>query len=248
VNDQVRSGLHARLRRPPSPYSVPGSLPVLFFGDLFSARIVTVGLNPSDQEYTDGNGQLLAVSRQRFATLDSLGATDRSNLDNEQCDEAIEWMHRYFDQNKPVYRWFAPLQRLVDGLGASFTDGTAAHLDLVQEATDPTWSALGRTDGTEQVRLLAKDLPFLEWQIRTFPIQAVICAGKTVSTHVQRRLDVDIHETGTLALIRWWVGSASVDGRRVGFAGWNIPLQRATGLGAAGEQELGTLLRQKLGL
>ncbi|MBA2633770.1 MAG: hypothetical protein H0U86_12370 [Chloroflexi bacterium] len=247
MTDQVRSELHARLRRPPSPYSVPGSLPVLFFGDPATARIATVGLNPSDQEYTDGNGELLTRSRQRFATLDSFGAIHRSDLNDGQCDEAIQWMREYFDPGKPVYRWFGPLQRVVDGLGASLSDGTAAHLDLVQEATDPTWSALGRIDGTEQRRLLEQDLPFLEWQIRTFPMRAVICAGKTVSAHLQHRLDVHIDETGTLALIRWWVGSASVAGRRVGFAGWNIPLQRATGLGAAGERELGMLLRQKLG-
>jgi len=234
---------------------VPGSLPILFFGDLAAARIATVGLNPSDQEYTDGNqeytdgnGELLTRSRQRFATLASLGATDRPSLDDEQCDEAIEWMHRYFDVGRPVYRWFAPVQRLVEGLGASLTGGTAAHLDLVQEATDPTWSSLGKVDGAEQARLLAQDLPFLEWQIRTFPVRVVICAGKTVSNHVRHRLDVHIDETGTLALTKWWVGSASVDGRRVGFAGWNIPLQRATGLGAAGERELGMLLKQRLGL
>lgn len=89
MDDQVRAGLHARLRRPPSPHSVPGSLPILFFGDLASARIATVGLNPSDQEYTDGNGELLTRSRQRFATLASLGAADRASLDSAQCDEAI---------------------------------------------------------------------------------------------------------------------------------------------------------------
>lgn len=247
MKDSVRSGLHARLRRPPSPYSVPGSLPVLFFGDLASARIVTVGLNPSDQEYTDGSGELLTRSRQRFATLHSLGTTDRPSLDDTQCDEAIDRMRRYFDPGRPVYRWFVPVQRVVEGLGASLTGGTAAHLDLVQEATDPTWSSLGGIDGSAQARLLARDLPFLDWQIRTFPMRAVICNGKTVSAHVRHRLNVDVDETGALARIKWWVGSASVNGRLVRFAGWNMPLQRPTGLGAAGERELGVLLKPRLG-
>jgi hypothetical protein len=48
--------LRRRLRRQPSPVSVPGSLPVLFFGDALHARLLTVGLNPSDQEYVDAKG------------------------------------------------------------------------------------------------------------------------------------------------------------------------------------------------
>lgn len=66
-------------------------------------------------------------------------------------------------------------------------------------------------------------------------MRAVICAGKTVSHHVQKRLEIVIEDTGTLALITWWVGSAVVNGRSGRVAGWNIPLQRATGLGVAGE-------------
>jgi hypothetical protein len=34
----------------------------------------------------------------------------------------------------------------------------------------------------------------------------------------------------------------------VGLAGWNIPLARPTGLGAAGEQELGKILASRLGV
>ncbi|HZD70879.1 MAG TPA: hypothetical protein VFA45_18885 [Actinomycetes bacterium] len=237
--------LRARLREAPSPYAVPDSLPVLFFGDLFSAEIATVGLNPSDQEYTNRRGDLLAGSQQRFATLSLLGASERSSLTDEQCDEAISWMRGYFQPGRPVYGWFVALARVVGGLGASFADATAAHLDLVQEPTHPTWSAL---PAEERKRLLEQDLPFLEWQIRSFPLRAVICTGKTVSGHVRRHLNVTVEETDWLARIKWWTGSALIDGRSVGFAGWNYPLARPTGLGAEGERRLGVLLRQGLGL
>jgi hypothetical protein len=79
-------------------------------------------------------------------------------------------------------------------------------------------------------------------------MQAVICNGKTVSDQVRLRLKPALQDAGTLELITWWVGSAEVDGRRVGLAGWNKPLHQPTGLGAAGEQELGQILREKLGL
>lgn len=245
MNDERERSLRSRLRREPSPSTVPGTLPVLFFGDLFSAEVATVGLNPSDQEYTDRHGVLLTGSKQRFATLASLGATKRGELTDEQCDEAVRVMRAYYHPDKPVYGWFAALGRVIGGLGASLQDGTAAHLDLVQEATHPTWSALPQH---ERSRLLAEDLPFLEWEIRAFPLRAVICTGKTASDHVRARLGVDVEETGEMARIRWWIGRAHVDGRDVGFAGWNYPLARPTGLGADGEKELGKLLGNRLRL
>jgi hypothetical protein len=48
VTDARQAKLYERLRRPPSPATVPGALPVLFFGDLLQAEVATVGLNPSD--------------------------------------------------------------------------------------------------------------------------------------------------------------------------------------------------------
>jgi hypothetical protein len=48
----------------------------------------------------------------------------------------------YFQRN-PYRRWFDPLDELLRaGVGASFYDGTACHLDLVQWATDPVWGQM----------------------------------------------------------------------------------------------------------
>lgn len=43
--DPLCARLYERLRRSSSTSTVPGSLPVLFVGDLLSARVATVGLN-----------------------------------------------------------------------------------------------------------------------------------------------------------------------------------------------------------
>lgn len=217
---------------------------MLFFGSLFSARIATIGLNPSDREYTDGDGALLTGTTQRFATLDSLGAPDRPSLTDAQCDEALQWMRGYFDPGKPVYSpYFRHLHEFLRGFGASLADGSAAHLDLVQEATTPRWSDLGKFDHGQ---LLQADLPFLAWQIQRFQLAAVICTGRTVWDRVGELLDVAEVRTAGLELITWWVGSATVAGRNIGVAGWNLPLHRATGLGTAGERELGKLLVRQL--
>jgi hypothetical protein len=242
ISDDVRAPLLTRLRTPPSPSTVAGSLPVLFFGDLLSAEIVTVGLNPSDQEYLDRSGGLLSGVTQRFATLT---AASRDLLSDQQCHHAIERMRNYFDDGMPVYRsWFAPVERVLDGFGASFGSRRAAHLDLVQEATSPTWSSL---PPGEKAYLLDRDLPFLLWQIRRFPIRTVLCTSSTVGKQLRDGLDVTVTDQGGLGRLTWWTGAADVDGRTVRFAGWNIPLARATGLGAAGEVELGRLLTERTG-
>jgi hypothetical protein len=88
--------LFNRLRRAPSQSSVPESLPILFFGDSFSARVATVGINPSDQEYLGPDGQELQGNARRFHTLSSLGASDRVSLNPEQAMQAIERMRRNF--------------------------------------------------------------------------------------------------------------------------------------------------------
>jgi hypothetical protein len=238
--------LYERLRRSPSASSVPGTLPVLFFGDLLGCEVATVGLNPSHREYLTKDGTLLAGAAQRFATIHSLRAEGRLSLSDNQCAVAIERMRGYYDPGRPVYSsWFSALARVVDGFGASFRARSCAHLDLVQESTKPVWSQLERAEREE---LLERDLPFLEWQIRTFPLRAVICTGATVGLQIRRRLAISVTEEGTMARIKWWVGRADVDGRRIGFGGWNIPLARATGLSKEGEAALGQLLAARLGL
>lgn len=237
--------LRARLRVEPSRSSVDGSLPVLFFGDAFSARVATIGLNPSKFEYLDRNAEILAGWAQRFATLGSVGAPSRVDLSDAQADEAIEVMRAYYDAGKPVYgSYFRHLTNFLRGMGVSYGERTATHLDLVQESTDPVWSEL---DADERTRLLERDLPFLAWQLEHLPhLQAVVCAGATVSQHVRSQLGVDGRETGAVKRIRWWLGRARVGQRELPIGGWNYPLDRPTGLGTAGEVELGEMFAREL--
>ena len=65
-------------------------------------------------------------------------------------------------------------------MGLSFADRTAAHLDLVQVATDPVWTGLARVDRSQATVVLRRDLPFLMWEINTFPLRAVVCTSASV--------------------------------------------------------------------
>ena len=221
------------------------SLPVLFFGDGLTARIATVGLNPSKFEYLDRRGGMLAGRTQRFATTTSLGAPSRAELSDAQADEAIELMRGYYDDGKPVYgSYFRHLTNFLAGIGASYHERSATHLDLVQESTDPVWNSL---DPNERSHLLERDVPFLVWELKNLPhLRAVVCAGKTIGSQLRARVPVDVEETGTTKRIRWWLGTAHIGRRDLPIGGWNYPLDRPTGLGTAGEVELGKMFARTL--
>jgi hypothetical protein len=219
-------------------------LPVLFFGDLPAAHIATVGLNPSKQEYLDQSGGYLEGPRRRFETLESLGATSRETLTDHQINRAFQTMRSYFHPGKPVYSWFSHLDRVLKPLRVSYSAGSAAHLDLVQEATNPTWSELSKQQPLEAEDLLSSDLPFLQWEIETFPLKLLICNGTTAFDNVVRLLKGKVVQSGKLERVTWWVAKASIGSRILDVAGWNIPLVRPTGLGLTGEVELGELIDQ----
>ena len=248
---QLYEQFYERLRRVGSKSSVVGSLPVLFFGDISSALIATVGLNPSHREYLDTEGAELTdavgPNARRFETLTSLGAHDRRHLSQEQCDQAIHRMRDYFKRGKPVYKWFGHLERVTASMGYSYGAGQVVHLDLVQEATKHTYSELSPT---ELQRLRSADLPFLKWQLDTFPLRTVLCNGRTAYEVVRDLTNGSAKHTGRIARTTWWAGFAQAGGRTIGLAGWNLPLARATGLkrnmGRDGEGQLGKKLADAL--
>jgi hypothetical protein len=219
---------------------------VLFFGDLLTARVATVGINPSRREYTDHTGQELDGPRRRFETLGSLGAPDRASLSPEQCARAVATMRAYYRPGGPAYSWFAPLARVTRGLGFAYATGEVAHLDLVQEATDPTWSAFTTRDPVEAAALRVADAPFLLWQIETFPLKALLCNGRTVFDGVCGLIGAKSVVTDRVARVTWQIAAASVRGRPIAVVGWNIPLARPTGLTADDQCAMGQLFRRRL--
>lgn len=237
----------ARLRDDPTTATVKGSLPVLFFGNFFTASIATIGINPSRQEYLSPLGQELKGNARRFETLSSLGAGARRDLSRLQMLGAVERMCGYFDPGRPKFAWFNALGRVVDGLGFSFANGSAVHLDLVQESTDPVWSELVKARPEEARSLLHRDVEFLCRQIEARPFRLIVCTSKSVLKEVGQVFRIRVSAEGKLERVKWTVGQISTKGRVLGVVGWNVPLARATGLTAEGQRDLGRLLRSQLG-
>lgn len=117
------------------------SMPILYFGDWQQyrsspLRIITVGLNPSREEFP------AADPWRRFPEGQDL------DPDAPDLDAYFESLNRYFqDDRQPYMRWFGmAFGALLRGLDADFqglTRHVALHTDLCSPlATDPTWSGL----------------------------------------------------------------------------------------------------------
>ena len=130
-------------------FVVKPSLPILYFGNLSAylnstLRIVTVGKNPSDNEF-----RLTRDDPFSFVRFPKWAAS-KSNL--------IEALDAYFETN-PLRSWFSSFEPILNGMNSSFYrrknyNNNALHTDVCSPlATSPTWSILSKSEQ----RLLYKD-------------------------------------------------------------------------------------------
>lgn len=224
-------------RRPPAGCGVmPGTVPVVSFGDARTARVGTLGINPSSAEFATG-GRFLPEADRRLATLDSLGARDAATLTDEQVASVIDQCFRYFDVN-PYGKWFNRLDSILTlGLGASYYDGSACHLDLVQWATDPVW---GKLDKDQRRILLDDGAPHLAAQLDCEHIDLVVVNGDEAWRQLRATGLVQWEDAGSF---RWGTNAKSCklrvgSGRGVTFVGWTLNVQSSFGVRSADRQGL----------
>lgn len=176
---------------------VAGSTPVVAFGDPSGAGVATLGINPSANEFLKG-GRLLADADRRLATLPSLRAERLDELSDAQVAEVVEDCAAYF-QRRPYRRWFDPLNDLIRaGTGASYYDGSACHLDVVQWATLPIWG--GIPEPSVRSALLEDGVPHLQAQLAGEHVRLVLLNGRQVIDQVISVGLVDLEEMGRLSV------------------------------------------------
>ena len=158
------------------PCRVTPAMPILFFGDLDAyraskLRVVTVGLNPSLDEFPVGE------PFRRFPLAE--------NCRDRGAPLYLEAMSAYF-RTDPYRRWFnASFEPLLNGLGASYYEGgasTALHTDICSPvATDPTWRHL---DKAERAALEADGGPL--WHELIEELQPEIVAISVAKARLER--------------------------------------------------------------
>lgn len=217
----------ARIRRavPDGCSVIANSTPVISFGNAESAWVATLGLNPSLREFADAKDNWLTGAQRRLSTLDSLQIPDLADASDDHVAQVVSDCYGYFQTNP--YHWFKDLENLMAaGVGASFYDGTACHLDLVQWATDPVWSNLSPA---VRKQLIDEDREFLRQQLRNEKIRLVLLNGLTVINQIA--------DMGVTLTDRGQAVSASkscrivtgTDGDTV-FIGWSANLQSGFGM------------------
>jgi hypothetical protein len=223
----IQEGLIQRTRQP-YPENLPvvsGSTPVVSFGNPVKSVAVTLGINPSYEEFQDSDKKLLSTDIKRLVDHESLGGDFRAGLSVEQAEQVIHGCHQYFSRNP--YDWFTEFERVaLAPLNFRYTNGSAAHLDIIQWATDPVWSKI--TDKEDCQSLLDADADFLRFQLSAYPFKYVLMNGKTVIEQVESLNLVNLQEVGDISFgnggsrSKVWRGEM---GDKI-FLGWNLNIQR----------------------
>lgn len=224
---QLEDRLILRILQAP-PENAPivyGSTPVVSFGNPIKASVVTLGINPSHEEFQDSNKQILPFGKKRLVDHETLIGNSRDGITYEHAQEILQGCYRYFDINP--YEWFAEIERVVlKPFLCDYKGGSAAHLDIIQWATDPVWSKIENKQDCQ--KMLDDDSDFLRFQLGAYDFKYVLMNGKTVVEQVKSLHLVDLQEVGTVsfgngdARSKVWRGEA--DGKI--FLGWNFNIQR----------------------
>ena len=195
---EITDYIEQRIRRsiPPDSCVVTGSTPVVAFGNARTATVATLGLNPSWHEFQDDAGKMLAGPERRLATHQSLGVSDLTDAPASVIVKVLQDCDMYF-QRKPYRWWFDQLEEVLQGCGASYYDGSACHLDLVQWATKPTWGKLQPRDLRN--RLMDADAEFLRQQLSNENIRLLLVNGRGLIDQLQRRLGATLDEVDPIA-------------------------------------------------
>jgi hypothetical protein len=115
-----------------------------------------------------------------LADLNFLGARNTQDLTEAQVSQVWQGCLNYFDG--PYYKfWFSKMQDIVlTPAGFDYVGRSAAHLDLIQWATDPLWQKMDDEDPKEATAHLNADLPFLIKQLEASDAEFIFLSGTPV--------------------------------------------------------------------
>jgi len=198
---------------PRDAHVVPVSFPITSFGDPRSARVATLSINPSVIEFTksDKSHSVLPEGEKRFVDRETLGLSQFDVPARAQAEQILAGNHNYFHAH-PYKTWFDWLENhVLSPIGASFHDGSAVHLDLVQWATDPVWSKI--PDKNVRAKLIADDLPFLKQLLELTNFDALYLNGRTVYETIKKTSLFDVQTEEKVLIggrpVTFWTGYAA---------------------------------------
>ena len=212
----------------PYPLSAPivdGSTPVVSFGNCTTAKVATLGINPSYEEFQDSDGVMLKGDLKRLVDHESLGGDFRSGLNASQAEQVINGCFSYF--SKRPFDWFNDIEDVVlKPNGFSYKSGVACHLDVIQWATNPVWSKI--TNQNECKSMLEADSDFLKFQLTSQNYDFIFLNGNTVIKQLKSLKLLRLRHSGFtpfghgIRKSQLWLGEFG----STKFIGWNLNIQR----------------------
>lgn len=197
---------------------IPKTTPVISFGDITNAKIATLGINPSSNEFLSG-GKLLPSEQKRLA-------------DNEEfIAGAVDiWFRNknYFATQNTYWSWFQPLEDLLVSIGETYNNyWSACHLDLSPWATFP---AFGQLTPAQQSTLLNHDRELLPWLLSSSSVETLLLNGRQVYETVKstnlfsfEKVGEMEYKSGDRKITSDLFAGKSNDGKSV--LGWTLNLQ-----------------------
>lgn len=167
--------------------------PIASFGSISKSKLATLGLNPSNREFVDGQGKELNGASRRFHTLSSLGISDWEEVNDNHISSIAELCEEYFYRN-PYDGWFKKLDYIISGTSLSyyFPSGEACHLDLIPYATSEKWTDLTYDQKESLLELTGDTLGLL---LRNSPVEVLVLNGQTVVDHLQKIADIELKKS-----------------------------------------------------
>lgn len=161
----------------PAPV-IPWACPVPYFGRAMGCTVASVGINPSNLEFTDVEGRELTGEARRLPTLESLGLRRWADTDSQHLRHMIARCDDYFSV-RPYDRWFGVLERILRRASLSYygNDASAAHIDLVPFATRHKWGSLAPSQRRRLLNDASEDFGLL---VRSTSARILILNGKSV--------------------------------------------------------------------
>ncbi len=237
MNEEILKRI--RSNYPGEDLVVDRSTPVLSFGDFQKAEVFTLGINPSNLEFLDEKKELLKNQLRRLQTLSSLKSKDCSSLSLDQSVKVFEGCIDYF-KRRP-YNWFDKFGPILESIGYSFYSSPfAAHVDLVQWATQKKWAFISKA---EQNMLIQEGRSFLEYQLKSENLHTILLNGRTVINAFHDWSDVKL-EYSSLNIPK---GGELVTGfyeNRIRIIGWSVNIQSSWGVSSEDISKLALIVKE----
>jgi len=200
---------------------VQQSVPIVFFGDIETAKYATIAINPSHREFGTLKGGKRLVDRE------ILGVCDNDKLSIAQAELIYDSLRKYYDKDKnPYWRWFRPLEKLFIEAGISYTSGNLVNLDITPWATSVIWGDLEDEQKDELVSL-GEDLT--NKILDAGRIRCLFANGRAAINHVERHIaKLETHSFFYLQNKRYEIKVGSIGNIKI--LGWSNYLQRPPAL------------------